>query len=67
MIEQRIVGGRHLKLKVRPVHSDALIDAIAFGEDSTVEGRFRRMAYRLDVNEYRGLESVQLIIESLGN
>ena len=67
VIEQRIVGGRHLKLKVRPVHSDALIDAIAFGEDSTVEGRFRRMAYRLDVNEYRGLESVQLIIESLGN
>ena len=66
IIEQRIVGGRHLKLRVRRVDSDQLLDAIAFGEDSTVEGRFRRMAYRLDVNEYRGLESVQLIVESLG-
>lgn len=66
VIEQRIVGGSHLKMRVRPVDSDELIDAIAFGEDSTVEGRFRQMAYRLGVNEYRGLESVQLIIESLG-
>lgn len=67
VIEQRIVGGRHLKLKVRPTQSDVMLDAIAFGEDSTVEGRFRRMAYRLGVNEYRGTESVQLIIESLGS
>ena len=66
IIEQRIVGGRHLKLRLRQVNSSQLLDGIAFGEDSTVEGRFRRLAYRLDVNEYRGLESVQLIIESLG-
>ncbi len=67
VIEQRIVGGRHLKLKLRPVQSDEMLDAIAFGEDSTVEGRFRRIAYRLSVNEYRGLESVQLVVESLGS
>lgn len=66
VIEQRIVGGRHLKLRLRPVDSDELLDAIAFGEDRTVEGRFRRIAYRLGVNEYRGLESVQLVVESLG-
>ena len=65
IISQRIVGGRHLKLQVRPIEGSAPIDAIAFGVDRLVEGRNRHIAYRLDVNEYRGMETVQLVVESL--
>jgi single-stranded-DNA-specific exonuclease len=65
IVAQRIVGGRHLKLRLRPVDREELIDAIAFGQDSTVDGRFRRMAYRVSVNEYRGIESPQMIVECL--
>ena len=42
-----------------------MIDAIAFGHDQPVEGKIRRIAYRLDINTYQGLESVQLIVECL--
>ena len=65
IISQRIVGGRHLKMRVRPVEREELIDAIAFGHDRTVEGRIRRMAYRVGVNEYRGQESPQIVVDCL--
>lgn len=64
IVDQRIVGGGHLKLQVRPRHGTGTVDAIAFNVDTLIEGRYRRLAYRVDVNEYRGLESVQLIIEA---
>jgi single-stranded-DNA-specific exonuclease len=65
ILDQRIVAGKHLKLKLRPINGNREIDAIAFGHDRLVNGRHRRIAYRLDVNEYRGMESVQLIVECL--
>ena len=65
IISQRIVAGRHLKMRLRPVDGETLIDAIAFGQDCTVEGRMRRIAYRVGVNEYRGIESAQLVVECL--
>ncbi|MFT4797877.1 MAG: single-stranded-DNA-specific exonuclease [Candidatus Azotimanducaceae bacterium] len=65
IISQRIVGGRHLKMKVRPVEREELIDAIAFGYDTTVEGRFRRIAYRIGINEYRGQETAQIVVDCL--
>jgi len=66
--QQRVVGERHLKLKLRWPGSRRLIDAIAFNAD--LEGwseqtRRVRAAYRLDVNEYRGERTVQLIVEHL--
>ncbi len=64
LLEQRIVGERHLKLKLRPVQSVHTIDAIAFNHNRLLEGRQLRLAYRLDINRYRGRETVQLIIES---
>lgn len=64
IIEQRIVGGHHLKLKLRHGTTDSLLDAIAFNHESLLEGRYRRLAYRVDINEYRGSTSVQLIIEA---
>ena len=63
IIDQRILGGKHLKLRL--LNGDELIDAIAFNHSRLIEERMKRMAYRIDVNEYRGLEKVQLIIEAV--
>jgi single-stranded-DNA-specific exonuclease len=65
VMDQRIVGERHLKLKLRPVHESRPIDAIAFNHDRLIEQRQLPVAYRLDINRYRGRETVQLIVECL--
>lgn len=66
LVQQRIVGAKHLKLMLQPLHSDALIDAIFFNIDLDVwpdHSRDRvRCVYQLDVNEYRGQRSVQLLL-----
>ncbi|XOV90087.1 MAG: single-stranded-DNA-specific exonuclease RecJ [Pseudomonadota bacterium] len=62
IVDQRIVGERHLKLKVRPLDDDVTFDAIAFNQDRLLEGRYRRLAYRPDINVYRGRSSVQLVV-----
>ena len=65
IIEQRIVGGNHLKLKVRPADDHQIFDAIAFNHGrGLLDGRYRRLAYRIDINDYRNLLSVQLIVEA---
>lgn len=67
LVEQRIVGETHLKLRVRPLESGTAVDAIAFNQADTVcRGRIR-LAYRLDVNEWRGVESPQLIVEQISD
>jgi single-stranded-DNA-specific exonuclease len=67
ILEQRLVGGRHLKLTLN--RSSQIINAIAFNVDINQWPNYRcdsiNIAYRLDVNEYRGKRSVQLIIEYL--
>jgi single-stranded-DNA-specific exonuclease len=65
IVEQRIVGGSHLKMTLRPVEGDRTIDAIAFNYPGLAEGRFRHIAYCVDINRYRGQESVQLIVETM--
>jgi single-stranded-DNA-specific exonuclease len=62
----RIVGERHLKLRLKSPPSNATIDAIAFGVENPGEWlrcREIRAAYRLDVNEFRDHRSLQLRIE----
>ncbi len=64
----RIVGERHLKMVLAPAGAGAPIDAIAFnaGEDcERVPSGEIHVAYRLDVNEFRGQRSPQLIIEHI--
>ena len=68
LLEQRIVGENHLKLIVRVSEGDGeAISAIAFNIDIKVWPNYhcRRIsaAYRLDINEYQGRRSIQLIIE----
>jgi len=77
IIDARIVGSRHLKLRLRPTvaaaaHGAPGMDAIAFGyasgailDASLRPGRQMHVAYRLEVNEYRGVESVQLNCQHL--
>lgn len=67
ILEQRIVGDKHLKLRV--AKDDKIIDAVAFFIDTTVWPNHRcekiRAAFRLDINEYKGRQNVQLIMEYL--
>ena len=65
--EQRTVGEHHLKLRVRPAGGGVFIDAIAFNQAGPVYRGVVRLTYRLDVNEYRGFESPQLIVEQIVN
>ena len=66
--QSAIVGDRHLKLKLTPAAgADSVpLDAIAFNtlpEDLPDQSRLIQCAYRLDVNEYRGQRTLQLIVE----
>jgi len=64
VVQQRIVGEKHLKLVLRPVDSHNTIDAIAFNH-SDMAGDRLHAAYRLDVNEYMGRRTVQLMVEHI--
>ncbi|MBK1722771.1 single-stranded-DNA-specific exonuclease RecJ [Thiocystis violacea] len=66
VLSARLVGERHLKLRVAGTHAQP-IDAIGFnlGELlATARGRVR-LAYRLDVNAYRGVRTPQLLFDYL--
>lgn len=65
ILQHRIVGEAHLKLLLT-LDGRTPIDAIAFrwGDKTVPEGRVR-VAYRLDLNEFRGSEEVQLMVEHL--
>ncbi len=68
VLERHIVGGHHLKMRLRPAGSRQIIDAIAFNTTDTdwPEGTERiTIAYRLSVNEFRGHRNAQLLVENL--
>jgi len=65
--EKRVVGGAHLKMRLRPVDGHRSIDAIAFGRlpedlpDSDTIG----LVYKLDINHFRGNKTCQLMVEQI--
>ena len=65
VVEQRTVGENHLKLRVRPADGGPVIDAIAFGQAGPALRGTVQLAFRLDVNEYRGIENPQLVVEQI--
>ncbi len=68
VVNQRVVGGQHLKLSLRCAGGTRALDAIAFQQAGTAqlaEGQQVRVAYRLDSNEYRGLLGLQLVVECI--
>jgi len=68
VISQRVVGEKHLKMLLRPIQHNLTLDAIAFNvvhdDKPPVHSRIRAV-FKLDVNEYLGKRSVQLVIEHL--
>lgn len=68
LIQQRIVGQKHLKMVVAQQQGGELIDAICFNADLSIwpsEYQRVRLVYRMDVNEFRGRQSLQLIVEAM--
>jgi single-stranded-DNA-specific exonuclease len=68
LISHRIVGEHHLKLQLALPQQDQILDAIAFNtvkHDWPDNVREVEIAYRLDVNEFRGTRSAQLLVEHL--
>jgi len=65
VLEQRTVGEHHLKMRVRAASGGNVVDAIAFNQAGPAYRGVVRLAYRLDVNEYRGIESPQLVVEQI--
>jgi single-stranded-DNA-specific exonuclease len=67
ILEQRIVGDKHLKLRLGK--KDKMLDGIAFFVDLEEWPNHRcqtvRAVYRLDINEYKGRRNLQLIVEYL--
>ncbi len=63
VLQQRLVGDKHLKLRVR--HGGALRDAIWFGHAEPVAARVR-LAYRLAVDEWQGQQRVQMVVQAAG-
>jgi single-stranded-DNA-specific exonuclease len=68
LVQQRLVGEKHLKMMLT-TDSGHAVDAIAFGVDlqrwPDASVKRVRLVYRLDVNEWRGNRSVQLLVEHL--
>jgi single-stranded-DNA-specific exonuclease len=65
VVEQRTVGENHLKLRVRPAEGGNVMDAIAFNQAGPVYRGIVTLAYKLDVNEFRGIENPQLVVEQI--
>lgn len=69
VVQQRLVGDKHLKLVLKTECGGQTLDGIAFNIDREVwpnpTVRWVELAYKLDVNEYRGRESVQLMVAHL--
>jgi single-stranded-DNA-specific exonuclease len=66
--QQRVVAEHHLKLLLGDDTGEWMIDAIAFNQPPLPEQTGQiNLAYRLDVNEFRGQKSAQLIVEKIAS
>lgn len=69
VVQQRIVGEKHLKLVLEPEGSMMVVDAIAFNVDLQTwpnpNIQWVEVAYKLDINEFRNKLSLQLMVEHI--
>ncbi|SUC10192.1 single-stranded-DNA-specific exonuclease RecJ [Pasteurella canis] len=67
ILQQRLVGDKHLKMMVEPKQGGPLLDAIAFNVDTRyypdLSIKSARLVYKVDVNEFRGNRSLQLLVD----
>ncbi|MBK1616059.1 single-stranded-DNA-specific exonuclease RecJ [Rubrivivax gelatinosus] len=61
VLQQRLVGEKHLKLRLR--HGASVREAIWFGHAEPVAERVR-LAYRLSLDEWNGQARVQMVVEA---
>jgi len=67
VVGHRVVGERHLKLSLRVEGRRAPVDAIHFnGWTGTPPPGRVHLAYRLAVDDYRGGDAIQLVVEHCG-
>lgn len=66
LVQQKLLAGKHLKLMVEHPNG-MLFDAIWFNVDlrqyPDLSIKRAKLVYQLDINEYRGSRSVQLLVE----
>lgn len=69
LVDQRLVGERHLKVQLKSECGRARLDGICFGVDldlwPNASVKWVELAYKLDLNAFRGVESVQLMISHM--
>jgi single-stranded-DNA-specific exonuclease len=70
VLQQKLVGDKHLKMTLAFDSSGQnLIDAIAFNIDPKLwpnqQAKKVRVAYKLDINEFRGNTNLQLLVDYL--
>lgn len=68
VLARRILADKHLKLTLQLPGSTRAIDAIAFNQASELlqqDAPRVRLLYKLDINEFRGERSPQLLVEQL--
>jgi len=65
VVSSRVVGDAHMKLELRAGDRAQPLDAIAFNalDYWPSDAKFVRLAYKLDVNYFRGRETAQLVVE----
>jgi single-stranded-DNA-specific exonuclease len=66
LIDQKIVGEKHLKCTLKLVGASSIFEGIAFFQGK-LDTKQVKVAYKLNVNSFRGNESLQLMIESIVN
>lgn len=67
ILQQRLVGEKHLKMLVEPKMGGPLMDAIAFNIDTRyypdLSIKTAKFAYKLEINEFRGNRDIQLLVD----
>ena len=67
VIQQKLVGQKHLKMVLKVPGSDFWMDAIAFNIDPGLwpDPRVKRLetVYKLDINEFRGQQNLQMLVD----
>jgi len=68
VLERRVVGESHLKLRLKFPDSHCIVEGIAFNNNDSAWPKSVKqvvLAYKLAVNEFRGTRSPQIIIEHI--
>ena len=70
IVQFRVVGEKHLKMSLSPIGSPVCtVDAIAFNVETELwpndDTREIEIFYRMEVNEFRGNRSLQLVVERI--